>query len=108
MANLTTRPVLNGNDLSLLLSGLALLKEQSVNAAMTAAKDGAFEDAGFELSVVSDIDTMEERLNDLVQNLIEEAMAESVDGAFEDESLPTADEDDIPTIPMSELIEGEE
>ena len=105
MANLTTRPVLNGNDLNLLLAGLGLLKEQTVASAMTAAKDGDFEGAGFDLSVVADIDTMEERLSELVNNILDEAMAESLADAEQDESLPTTDEDDIPTIPLTELIE---
>ena len=106
MANLTTRPVLNGNDLNLLLSGLELLDQQYQESARHLAKTGEFELAGYDLSIVNDIAEMQDRLRGLLTSIWDEAMGELA-ADYDDESLPTVTDmtdiplpDEVGTIPV--------
>ena len=102
----TTRPVLNGNNLQLILAGLDLLSDQHASMAEEFARSSDFETAGMELSVVADISDLRERMLDLLNGLMDEAMSDAVaELQAEDDGYVTddVDVDEVGTIPMDEL-----
>lgn len=100
----TTRPVLTGNNIQLILAGLDLLTDRHQEMAEEFARSSDYEMAGMELSVVTDTQALRDRMLDLLTSLIDSAMAEGMDEmlAEEDESLPTVSEDEVGTIPLPE------
>ena len=105
----TTRPVLTGNNISLILGGLDLLLDQHQQMAEEFARSQDYEMAGLELSVVTDTQELRGRMLDLMNTLIDATMAEGMDemSEVEEDGFVTdpSDLDEVGTIPLPEPTE---